>query len=88
MLTVLTQTLAFPGIVCLADAENTIDQWEPFSSLAVPGLSAARPVRRSPHLVGSQSRSTISPEATAILRWIRPSLGKEESENGNSRGFG
>jgi hypothetical protein len=44
----------FSGLISLADAENTIDRWKPFSSLAVPGSSAATPVRRSPHLVGSQ----------------------------------
>ena len=78
MLTVLTQKPPFPVILLrLADAEDTIDRWKPFSSLAVPASSAATPVRRSPHLVGSQSRSTISPEATCqSASKFDPRLGK------------
>jgi hypothetical protein len=64
MLTVLTQPSR--GLFSLADAENAIDRWKPFWSLAAPASSAATPAKRSPRTASYRSHLTIDREAMPI----------------------
>jgi hypothetical protein len=55
----------FGGLFRLADAENTIDRWKPFSSLAAPASSAAIPAKRSLRTASYRSHLTTYREGHA-----------------------